>query len=178
MTTQQKRTLIDITEDMRALDDLLEEAGGDVTDESVSQYVEKVVGEIEQDFNEKVDGYVAYIRHLELQAAARQEEAERLKKAADASKNAAKHLKDRLKVVMEMNGRKKAGFKRTATVAGNGGKVPIEYPNGMPEGEQVPGQYRRIKIEVDTDALRADLEEGKDVGFAKLGERGTHLRIK
>lgn len=181
----QKRTLLNITDDMQALDDLLHEAGGDVTDESVQQYVKQLTKELEDDLHNKVDGYISYIRHLELQAAARQEEAERLKKAADANHNSAKHLKERLKGILEKLGVKKAGNVRQATVAGNGGKQPVWISDDVKEHpEKLPERFQRVKVFPDTDAIREALENGESLEdgdgwtFAQLEERGTHLRVK
>jgi hypothetical protein len=38
--------------------------------------------------------------------------------------------------------------------------------------------YKRVVYENDTDRIRLDLESGKKLDFAKLLERGTHLRIR
>ena len=67
---------------------------------------------------------------------------------------------------------------RTLTVNGivqkNGGKVALEVTC---EADKLPPVYQRITIEPDNDAIRADLDAGKPLAFAKLAGRGTHLRI-
>ena len=42
----------------------------------------------------------------------------------------------------------------------------------------VPDNYKRIVYEVDRERIRADLEQGAELPFAHLNERGTHLRIR
>jgi hypothetical protein len=42
----------------------------------------------------------------------------------------------------------------------------------------IPKEFLRVKYEVDTDKVRDALAEGQELGWATLGERGDHLRIK
>lgn len=172
-----KRTLLDISDDMATLNDLLFEAGGDVSDPQVEQYVAEWMEEIDNDFNTKVDNYCTFIRQLELESAARKEEAERLLKRVKADENTVKSLKWRLKSVMEQRGLKKAGGKRTASVVPNGGKVPVEIDDNV-NPEALPPRFQKVTVTLNKDAVRDALAEGEELQFARFGLPGTHLRIR
>jgi hypothetical protein len=169
-------TLLQITSEFQALDELLEEIGGDVSDPRVDAIVTEWLAELETQMEAKADAYAAYIRELELRAAARREESERLLKAAKTQENTAAWLKDRLKQAMTAARLKKIeGQRYTVSVAANGGKLPLILDDTAP----VPVQFLRHPPPVpDTEAIRSALEAGRELEFARLGERGTHLRIR
>ena len=48
-------TLLDITDDLRALDDLIESVGGDITDPSVDTAINNWLDELNTNLSEKVD---------------------------------------------------------------------------------------------------------------------------
>ena len=168
-------TLLDINHDMQALDDLLTEAGGDISDPAVEATITKWMSELDTDINNKVDGYAALVSELTLRAKARQEESDRLRKRSQLDKNNAKFLKDRLLMVFEMRGIKKIETNRyRVTVAKNGGVLPMTIMD-----DAVPATYmKQPPPVVDTETIRSELEAGVVLRFAKLGKRGTHLNIK
>lgn len=194
-TTAPKRTLWQLSEDMEALDAMLAEIGGDISDPEVEAYINQLFDEVEGGFNQKVDSYAALIKHKEAVATARKAEAEGLALSAKIEANQAEALKDRLKLIMEMRGIKKAGHIRTASVCGNGGKLPVV----VEDESKVPDKYQTVTVQMtaeqwaklaqteqlvyvgmapDTDAIREALEAGDQVPGCKLGDRGTHLRVK
>lgn len=65
----------------------------------------------------------------------------------------------------------------TISTAKQGGKLPLiideEYP-----AVDLPEHYQKVSIEPDTQAIRAALEEGATLPFARLGTRAESLRIK
>lgn len=197
-----RQTLLDITSDMQALDDLLAEVDGDISDPEVEAYVMQLFEQQGEAFDGKVDNYCSLIRTKELLVAARKEEAERLIARARTEERDAKWLKDRLHWVMHERGLKKAGKVRTASVCGNGGKQPVDV--GC-DTSDLPAKYttakvqlngadlRRIadalppelqnllngvQIDADVDAIRDGLVKGEEIGGCMLLDRGTHLRIK
>ena len=88
-------------------------------------------------------------------------------------KNAAKAMKERLKNAMELMGKDTIKTEHyTFRVQKNGGKLPVKLT------ADVPMSYKRVVYEDDTDRIRIDLESGKKLDFAELGERGSHLRIR
>lgn len=43
---------------------------------------------------------------------------------------------------------------------------------------KLPEEYKKVSVELDTVAVREALKQGIDLDFARLGEAGTHIRIK
>lgn len=172
-------TLLEISDDARAFDQLLAEAaenGGDIT--AVEATLNEWFSNISQDRDKKIDGYCALIREFEARASVRKEESERLAKRVKIDAAHAAFLKGRLKSFFEENNLKKIETDRyMVSLAKNGGAIPLEL---LDEPERFPAEFRTIKTQVvaNTDAIRAALEGGQDLPFAKLGERGTRLSIK
>lgn len=172
------KTLWEIGDDMEALDALLEELGGDVSDEQVEAAIEAWFRENEANLAAKADGYCALIQRLKAVAAARKEEAERLEKRAKAGENNAKRLADRLKMFMSLHGLKKLDTARyTVSVVANGGAPPVE----IDPGAKIPDDLTRVipeQREPDKKAIVAALQAGREVPGVRLGERGTRLAIR
>jgi hypothetical protein len=59
----------------------------------------------------------------------------------------------------------------------NGGLMPILFNEDV-KPEDVPEEFTKIEYSYDNDAIRKALDAGELLGFAKYGERGTHLMIK
>jgi len=169
--------LLQLNEEMDALDQLLAEIDGDISDDAVAEYVGQLSEEIGEAFNEKVDAYCALIREKELRVAARKEEAERLQMRARTEQRDIDWLKGTLKYVLQTRGMKKAGNKRTATVCNNGGKTPLDLRVAP---DQLPEDYREtvVSYKPNDAAIRTALDEGKELPFASYMDRGTHLRVK
>lgn len=177
MTPARKRTLWDIDADMSALDDLVEENEGDIT--ACESIVDAWFAENQGNLVAKVDGYAAFIGELNARAEARKEESDRLAHRARIDAALRDFLKGRLKGFFESRGMKKLETKRyKLTVAGNGGKAPLLLNDvAKNEPEKLPEPFRKVAYSPNTEAIRAELEAGKSLEFASLGERGTHLRI-
>jgi hypothetical protein len=198
MEATRNRTLLDITDDLRTLDILLEEAGGDITNPEVEDAINQWIAELQSDLDNKCDNYCSLIRTKELRTAARVEEAERLMASAKTETNQVRMLKDRLKAALTAIGVKKAGYKRTATVCGNGGVAPLE----ITQPDQLPHEFLSVtvtlphveagviqvehwkqagyKVAVNPNeaAIRAAIQSGREIIGCVILERGTHLRIK
>ncbi len=177
LTPARKRTLWDIDADMSALDDLIDEAEGDIT--ACEATVDAWFAELKGDLSAKVDGYAGFIGELNARAEARKEEADRLAHRAKIDANLRDYLKNRLKDFFAARGLKKLETKRyKLTVAGNGGKLPLLLADSAKnEPEKLPEPFRKVSYSPNAEAIRAELEAGKPLEFATLGERGTHLRI-
>ncbi|MEM1354330.1 MAG: siphovirus Gp157 family protein [Planctomycetota bacterium] len=172
------RTLLNITADLEAIDQLLAEAGGDVTDPSVCEAIEAWMSELDHDLKKKVDGYAAYLTELLARIALRKAEAKRLNERAKIDANAVAKLKERLLCGLKELGMKKVETDRyVVTVARNGGKQPLDI--SVPAEELPPRFTREVRsIEVNKDELRSALEAGEEVNGAILMDRGESLRIK
>jgi hypothetical protein len=167
--------LLQITDDMQALDDLLAEVGGDVSDPNVAAAVEAWMAELDTNFAGKVDNYAALITSIRARADVRRAESERLAKRAQIDEASADWLAARLLQALEARGTKKVETDRYAvSVVGNGGKQPLILTGDVP-----PEWCKFVeKIEVNRDKIRASLEAGEALPFASLGERGRRLAIK
>jgi hypothetical protein len=168
-TTTKKRTLLDISDDLMAINDLLFESGGDISDPAVAEAIDEWFAEIEADEERKVGNYIGLIREKELRCSAITEEKERFAKLATALGNSAKGLKERLKYYIETP-------RGNASVCGNGGKTPLLIVDIA--AESVPPRFQKITLTIDHDIVRNALEAGEKLEWASLEERGTHLRIK
>ena len=76
------QTLLDITEDLRALDALLEEFGGDISEPAAEAAVSQWVAELEANLGRKAEGYAALISELDARVEFRRSEARRLAERA------------------------------------------------------------------------------------------------
>ena len=167
-------TLYEITEDVRALENLMIELGGEVTDESDLEAVESWFSSLGEGLSNKLDNYAALVKEVESRGQARLEEARRMKRLAEADISLGKRLKERMMWALDMLGHRRIDTDRfRVTVAKNGGKLPLHID------DEVPGDFMKT-VEVtspDSEKIRAALADGSSLGFAKLGERGRTLRI-
>lgn len=122
----------------------------------------------------KMDDYAVVMTHLEGRAAMIRNEIDRLKAMEMVVTNHQKRMKDHLLRVMTdtLHETKIKTDLHTFTVCKNGGKQPLEITG------EVPDNYKRVVLETDTEKIRTDLENGVELPFAHLNERGTHLMIK
>ncbi|MBE3099912.1 MAG: siphovirus Gp157 family protein [Planctomycetes bacterium] len=172
------RTVLDITRDMDALDALLAEVEGDVTDPKVQDAVAAWFAELDADLKGKVDNYAALITTLEVRADVRAKEAERLARRAKTDAASAQFLKDRLRGELEARGIQKVETDRyRVSVIANGGKLPLVLGD---EREISDAYWREVpaRKEIDRDAIRQALDAGRTVAGAHYGERGRRLSIR
>jgi hypothetical protein len=167
-------TLLQIAADAQALLDLIDGADAEL-DPATEAALDAWFQEVEVAEATKLEGYCRLIRILELRAAARKEEAERIAKLVRVDENKARSLKDRLKLYLEVAGKKwidTATYR--ITLVANGGKAPLEIP---PNAAELPEQVQRISVSADVDAIREALECGDAVFGCRLLDRGKHVRI-
>lgn len=148
--------------------------GGVDSPEAAAALEEHLAG-MDAALEQKAEGYAAVITELNARAAARTQEAKRIRALADTDSVLADRLRDRLKEAMERTGKTKFQTTRFAfTVAGNGGKQPLRIDPAV----ELPPLLTRIVTEPDKDAIRAVLESGAQVPGCELLPRGTSLRIR
>jgi len=173
MTT---RTLYDISADLAALDEILSEVGGDVTDAEAEAAIEAWFQETAGDLRTKADAYCRLIREIEARGEARKAEADRILRLASTDSNAAGRLKTRLKDVLESHGIKKLETPMfRLSIATNGGRQALIYDAAEVE---FPSEFQKVIIKGDDEAIRSAIEDGFELPFAHLAPRGSHLRIK
>lgn len=176
-TETRKPSLLDISDDLLALESLLAEVadnGGDITE--AESTLEKWFAEIEADRDTKVDNYAALIRELELRADMRDEEVRRLTARRNIDRANASRLKARLQMFFEEHNLSKLETRRfKVSLVNNGGKIPVVVecsPSALPPSLQ------RVTIDADKDAIREAIEKGDTIDGCRLGERGRSIRIK
>ncbi len=170
-----KRSMLEITDDLLALDDLLADVGGDVSDPRVAATVDQWFAELDSDFDTKADNYAALITEMRMRAEARRIESERLAARAAIDERSADFLAVRLMAALDARGVKRHETKRYAvSVVGNGGKAPLEIVG------DVPPEFTRTRttVDPDKDSIRAALEGGQSLPFARLLPRGKRLSIR
>lgn len=170
-----RRTLLDISDDVMALDDLLDEIGGDITDCEAA--IDQWFAELGIERDKKIDGYGSLIAELTNRAEIRQQRAAEMLALAELDKKKVHYLKQRLLEFFQAHNITQLHTDRFRfTRCKNGGKQPM----WCEEADRLPDEYRRqvITYKPETEKIRAELECGKELGFARLLDRGEHIRIK
>ena len=170
-----RRSLTDISQDIDALDDLLDEISGDITDceAAVTQWF----AEIGEARDKKIDGYGSLIAEITNRAEIRQQRAAEMLALAEIDKKKTEFLKRRLLEFFQLHGITRLDTDRFRfTRCTNGGKQPMICD----DADRLPDEYRRqvITYRAENEKIRAELECGKELGFARLMPRGEHIRIK
>ena len=166
-----KESLFSIGEHFYALESLLMETEGEITEE-INQWLSEYQAKEE----DKVDAYCYLIQKFEEIAA----EAKRLADRSSSYNKKAKNLKDRLKLYLENRGREKVETPRfTISVCRNGGSLPIRLHEDVTV-DRLPEQFVQVHRDPDLNTLRDAIVNGDEeaMRFAKILPRGTHLRIK
>ena len=170
-----RRSLFNISEDLEKLNELLDEVGDDAEQQEIINNWLESVGE---ERNRKLDGYAALISEMQARADVRKAEAKRMQELATTDENRARLLKARLKTFFETHDIKTINTDRyRLSLAKNGGKAPLILDENVAV-TSLPEQFQRVTIDADTTAIREVLEKGESLDFARLGERGTSMRIK
>ncbi len=170
-------SLYQISAELTRIEDMVAEADGVLSPELDAYIMDQlaIIGEAQAD---KADGYVGLIRKVESIQSAAKAEAERYSRIAKIQENFSERLKDRLKQYMQDHGIKRIDTVtgRTIRLQANGGKPSVQYAQGL-QAADVPMEFQKQTIAVDTVAVRNALEAGRKLEFATLGERGESLRI-
>lgn len=167
-------SLYAITTEMQAILEAIEQAAGNPEAEAA---LADHLASIAEGFDAKADSYGQLIRVCEARAAARREEAERMEALAASDEATADRLRKALLQAMQVTGRLKVETPHFRfAVRNNGGKIPVL----ITDEALLPLVYRVPKITevVDKEQIRSDLEAGKVVPGAALGQRGVRLELK
>lgn len=178
-------TLFQIADDYLALNALLEElelqpdparAEGEL-----NPALEALFAEIAGNQGAKLDGYVNLIRAIEGDAAVMESEAAEYKAKGEARRNRVKLLKERLHAYLIRTNQTKVQTEkgRIITVQNNGGHPGVDYDLlDQDDIAELPERFKEVRVTVDTAAVKTALDAGEKLDFARLKDRGTHLRIK
>jgi len=127
------------------------------------------------DLAEKSAGYVSVIKQLDMESDECDKVIEAFKRKKEVRQNNIKRMKEALLGAMDIAGLTEiqAG-NYTLKIAKNGGKAPLE----IPDESLVPERFMKIKYEPDKELIRKTIEDGTDLPFAEIKERGRRLTIK
>lgn len=167
-------TLYDLTSQQLAFLDGL-------ADQPLDAITEAALAELESATAEKLDGYLAVRAEREMWAAQARKEAEEWRAKAARLDAEIDRLDAALMLHLDRIGQTKAltAKGRIISLQRHGGKVPIEFTTEAdPTAAALEFTRTRTVTEWDRDAIRAALEAGQDLAFARLGERGRRLVIK
>jgi hypothetical protein len=172
------RTLLDISEEMLQLEELLEDVGGDLSDPDVGYWLESWLEAILDDVENKLDNTIAYVKECELLAEAHKAEIDRHRMKVRGLEGRAKWLKERMVDFLVLHGMTDTIETRrfTLKVATAGGHPPVEINEGV-RPEMVTPQFQRVSYDFDKTAIREYLEHA-ELDWAKIGERSKYLRIR
>ena len=165
-------TLYDITgEYLRLYNLMTDEDLMETEDDAIKDTLES----LNYDLADKSAGYVHVIKQLDMEAEECDKAIEFFKRKKEIRQNNVKRLKEALINAMDIANLKelKAGS-YTLKIANNGGKAPLS----IPDESKVPERFMKIKYEPDKELIRKTIEDGTDLPFAEIKERGRHLSIK
>jgi hypothetical protein len=166
------RSLYEISGDLQ----MVEAALVDAQDAEATALIEQFLSDLATERDHKIDNYCGLIRELQSRSETRAAEADRIRQLAIVDRNAVERLKERLLDNFVANGVKKVETEHfRVTRAKTGGKASLELDPIEPA--EMPERFLVLRLDPNKDAIRAALEAGEEIPFARLRERGEHLRI-
>lgn len=155
-------------------------------DQAIEECVDQETGEIldidrlnalEMERNIKIRNVALWYKDVMAEAKALKDEEESFRKRRQAAENRAKGIKEWLGIVLAGETFETEDKAVTIKTVKNGGLMPILFNEDV-KPEDVPEEFTMIEYSYNNDAIRKALDAGERLGFAKYGERGTHLSIK
>lgn len=181
MSSAIKQSLYEILEATQGIEDVLTRLeSGEIDNDGASEILYQALIAQDEALEQKVERYIRVIRNRQALAEDRKAEARHLAERAKVAENEADRLKKSLFTALETLGRTKmeAG-PFTVSIQANGGVLPLIIADGT-QVEDVPEAFVKTVVmhSIDNEQVRAKLEAGEELPFARLGERGRSLRIK
>ncbi len=173
-------TLLEISDELLQLQEALDllEADPDEQAEELNQWFRDLSKSKLEERDRKIDNYCALIAESEARATTRKLEAKRLADRARVDENKAKSLKSMLQHFFECQNLKSLETTRyRVRLSQNGGKLPVVF-NEAYSVLHIDEEFVQVSKSPNLTAIREALEEGVDLPFAHLGERGKGLRIQ
>lgn len=171
------RTLYDLGTDALRLMEALEQLPDGEVPEELGLFLDEHAADVAQ----KLDGYLAVIGTLSMEAVAAKAEEEQWAAKRKAREKRVEFLKARLKEHLERTGQKEV---RTATgrviaLQAAGGKQPLEIDGVNLDNLAITHPWLvKATLSIDKDCVRESLEAGSSISFARLLPRTTSLRIR
>lgn len=143
------------------------------TEEDDEQAFLDTLESLKGDLEVKAGGYVSVINQLAMEVAECDKVMKAFREKKEKRETSIKRMKEALMTAMDVAGVDSlpAGD-YTLKIAKNGGLQPLKI-----DGE-VPDNFKKIIYEDDKDKIRQALNDGEEISFAHLEERGRHLNIK
>jgi len=158
-------TLYEISNDLKAFIDAYE--AGEIPEDAYAD----TLNAIELAFEDKADDIAKAITNINSDISALQTEIKRLQELQKIRENHVKNLKNYLYEQMKAIGKTKFSTPLfNFSICKNGGLQPLEITG------DVPSEY--CDLVPNNTLIRTAITEGKKIEFARLLERGEHLRIK
>ena len=158
-------TLYEISNDLKAFIDAYE--AGEIPEDAYAD----TLNAIELTFEDKADDIAKAITNINSDISALLTEIKRLQELQKIRENHVKNLKNYLNEQMKTIGKTKFSTPLfNFNICKNGGLQPIEITG------DVPAEY--CDLVPNNTLIRDAIKEGVEIKFAKLLERGEHLRIK
>ena len=148
-----------------------------VEDESVKQILAEALIENREMIGAKVEAYAHVLANLEAERDALKLEADKFIARAKTKGNDIARIRQTLEYAMQaLDVKELAGGMFKFTLQKNGGKQPMTVDESAP----IPDEYWQVETvkHLDKELIRAALEDGEELPFAKLEERGESLRLK
>ena len=159
--------LYELVADLQAF---IEENEGLEDEQIYKDTLEGLQGEID----DKIEQWNRAIKNQEAERDALKGEYQRLYERYKTQDAQVSHMKETLLMYLKALGRKEGGKVLMAKIVRNGGAQPLEI---LCQPEELPKAFRKVKIEADNTAIRDALAAGKKLKFARLLERGEHIKV-
>ena len=167
--------IFEIEADLIALEKLLEEDTSVDENGEINSQLAEWLEESEGEFRNKVESYCGLMGSLTALADARKVEVRRLQELESQARSTAERMKKVLLEVMVRLGRDRVETTRYKLRLQKAGGM---QPMTIDEFVEIPEKFVQLVKVVDKAAIRASLESGNELPFAKLGDRATILVIK
>ena len=165
-------TLYELNVQMQTILEMAEDT--ELDPQLIADTLEGVEGEIEV----KLDSYGIVMNELLMDVEKIDVELKRLTDTKKRINRNIDRMKEAVKASMDLMGKKKVqGNHFTWQIQKNGGKAPLIIDEDMP-AISLPEEYQLWDVKPNKEVIRQDLEAGKELPYARLGERGESLRLK
>ena len=165
-------TLYDLNKQFERILEMAE--SGEFEEDVIQGSLECVEGDIEI----KLDSYGVIVNELNDDIEKIDKELKRLTAKKKTLSNSVDYLKRNvMETLLRMDKRTVKGERFTWSIAKNGGKRPVIFKEGY-NILAIPERFQSWDVKPDRDEIRQALENGEELDFATLGERGESLRLK
>lgn len=116
-----------------------------------------------EDYENKVEGYIKVIKNLDADIEARKNEMDRLKKLNDADKSKKDRMKSKLEESMELTGHDRVDTTLFKVLFRRSKAVEVDMV-------LLPDEYKKVEYKADKTALKRLLTDGQEIAGATLVE--------